>query len=61
MNDLMDSLADEDPLVPAGLLSTKLGSSLYTKLISNSVCVRRTKCKSSRSPSWKEGKGCNKI
>jgi len=31
MNDLMDSLVDEDPLVPAGLLSIKLGSSLYTE------------------------------
>jgi len=29
MNDLMDSLVDEDPLAPAGLLSTKVGSSLY--------------------------------
>lgn len=31
MNDLMDSLVDEDPLVPVGLLSIKLGSSLYTE------------------------------
>ena len=31
MNDLMDSLVDEDPVVFAGLLSTKVGSSLYIK------------------------------
>jgi len=29
MNDLMDCLVDEDPLVLVGLLSTKVGSSLY--------------------------------
>jgi len=38
-NDLMDSLADEDPLVPvAGLLSTKLASSLYTESLAT-PCV----------------------
>lgn len=31
MNDLMDSLVDDDPVVFAGPLSTKVGSSLYTK------------------------------
>ena len=31
MNDLMDSLVDEDPVVFADPLSTKVGSSLYTK------------------------------
>jgi len=30
MNDLMDSLVDEDPVVFEGLLSSKVGSSLYT-------------------------------
>lgn len=32
----MDSLVDEDPLVPVGLFSTKLGSSLYTNIINDS-------------------------
>jgi hypothetical protein len=31
----MDSLVDEGPLVLAGLLSAKIGSSLYIKYISN--------------------------
>ena len=63
MNDLTDSLVDEDPVVFAGLLSTEVGSSLYPEHQRSYQSPAPTPAMRKRNglPWWKEGQGEEKL